>query len=116
LSHRESGLAFTDKYAVIGWNDTDGTTKGEMYITVYELADGRSSRIQVTNNLGVGDLSSLAVNGDYIIVGGSTATTVCKINTGSTVAIEPVAETTTTHGNQFSLIFTTDRIFSGSSR
>jgi hypothetical protein len=95
LSHREPGLAFTDKYVVIGWNDNDGATKGEMYITVYVLADGTSGRIQVTNNLSIGNLSALSVNGDYIIAGGSTATTVCKINTGATVSIEPVAGTTT---------------------
>ena len=95
LSHREPGLAFTDKYVVAGWNDNDGVTKGEMYITVYVLADGKTGRIQVTNNLGIGSLSALAVNGDYIIAGGSTATTICKINTGAAVTIEPVAGATT---------------------
>ena len=95
LGHREAGLAFTDKYVVIGWNDNDGAVKGEMYITVYVLADGKSGSIQITNNLGVGNLSAIAVNGDYVIVGGSTATTVCKINTGSTVTIEQVVDTTT---------------------
>jgi hypothetical protein len=99
LDHREAGLAFTDKYVVIGWNDNDGTTKGEMYITVYVLADGRSGRIQVSNNLGIGNLSAIAVNGDYIIAGGSTATTVCKINSGSAVTIEPVAGTTIPAGS-----------------
>jgi hypothetical protein len=99
LSHREPGLAFTDKYVVVGWDDNDGVVKGEMYITVYVLADGKSGRIQVTNNLGIGNLSALAVNGDYIIAGGSTATTVCKINTGAAVTIEPVAGTTTAAGS-----------------
>ncbi|MDR0628418.1 MAG: lactonase family protein [Treponema sp.] len=98
LSHREPGLAFTDKYVVIGWNDNDGTVKGEMYITVYALADGKSGSIQVTNNLGIGNLSALAVHDDYIIVGGSTATRVCKISTGSALNIEPAAGTTTADG------------------
>jgi hypothetical protein len=55
-----------------------------MYISVYVLADGKSGHIQVTNNLGIGNLSALAVNGDYIIAGGSTGATVCKTLPGQT--------------------------------
>jgi hypothetical protein len=98
LNHREAGLAFTDKYVVAGWNNNDGVVSGEMYISVYVLADGRSAHIQVTNNLGIGNLSALAVNGEYIIAGGSSGTTVCKINSGADVFIEPVPGSTTGNG------------------
>jgi hypothetical protein len=84
LSHREAGLGFTEQYAAIGWNDNGG-----MYITVYSIADGKSGSMQISPDLG--DLTALAINGDYLLIGGSIATGIGKITAGAELTLEPIS-------------------------
>jgi hypothetical protein len=101
LNHREPILALTDRYAIAGWQDKPpaDTDPAPNFISIYSLEDGKAGHIPVsgdTVNLNIGNLTGLAAQGDYIIVGGSTGTKVLKIDpsganiTAGVVATVPV--------------------------
>ncbi|MDR3115424.1 MAG: hypothetical protein LBU25_07885 [Treponema sp.] len=107
LHHRDPSLAISDTYAVVLTED-DGFFAGygaQQYVSVYAIAgDKKASHTNAFSGnpgaargdsnpaLGVGTLMGAAVNGDYIILGGSTGTAVFKIDaSGETLAISGVA-------------------------
>ncbi|MDR2303443.1 MAG: hypothetical protein LBE10_02505 [Treponema sp.] len=99
VNHREPILALTDKYAIAGWQDKPpvDTEPAPNFISIYSREDGKAGHIPVsgdTINLNIGNLTSFAAQGDYIIVGGSKGTKVLRIDpsgaTISTVVVDSV--------------------------
>jgi hypothetical protein len=98
LHHRDPSLALGGAYAVVLTED-DGFFSGggpQQYVSVYDLAGNRGAshspafsgnaggpRGQMNPALGVGALMGAAVNGDYLIVGGSAGTAVFRIDGGA---------------------------------
>lgn len=76
LHHAEAALALTGSYVVTGY---DNEAQGETYISVYDAA-GTKSPTHTETNADIGELISLALNGNFLIAGGDAGTAVYEIN------------------------------------
>jgi hypothetical protein len=92
LNHREPIIALTDKYAIAGWQDKSpvDADPAPNFISIYSRKDGTAGHIPVsgdTVNLNIGNLTGLAAQGDYIILGGSAGTKVLRVDpSGASIA------------------------------
>ncbi|MDR0401330.1 MAG: hypothetical protein LBH51_10390, partial [Treponema sp.] len=89
LNHREPIIALTDKYAIAGWQDKSpvDSDPAPNFISIYAREDGKAGHIPVsgdTVHLNIGNLTGLAAQGDYIILGGSAGTRVLRIDPSGT--------------------------------
>lgn len=97
LHHRDPSLALTAKYAVVLTEDYEFFAGGgpQQYVSVYDIAgnkgashtpafsgDSDGPRGAPNPALGIGVLMGAAVNGDYLIAGGSAGTAVFRIDAG----------------------------------
>jgi WD40 repeat protein len=117
LHHRDPSLAITDKYAVVLTEDDGFFASGgaQQYVSVYDIAGSKGAshtnafsgnagepRGDAKGDLGVGTLMGAAVNGDYIILGGSAGTAVFKIDAGGdSLSISKVEGSADTVGNHW---------------
>jgi hypothetical protein len=76
LHHAEAALALTGSYVVTGY---DNEAQGKTYISVYDAA-GTKNPTHTETNTDIGELISLALNGNFLIAGGDTGTAVYEIN------------------------------------
>jgi hypothetical protein len=84
LNHREPIIALTEKYAIAGWQDKSpiDADPAPNFISIYSREDGKAGHIPVsgdTVSLNIGNLTGLAAQGDYIILGGSAGTKILRI-------------------------------------
>jgi hypothetical protein len=107
LHHRDPSLAISDKYAVVATED-DGffpaENEAQQYVSVYDLEGSKGAShtkafagdvggARGDSVFGVGSLMGVAVNGDFILVGGNTGTAVYKIDSsGDSLAITRVVQ------------------------
>jgi WD40 repeat protein len=104
LHHRDPSLAVSDKYAVVATEDDGFFASGgaQQYVSVYAISGNKFSHTPAFAGtaggarggsnpaLGVGTIMGVAVNGDFLLVGGSAGTAVFKIDSSS-LAITQVA-------------------------
>jgi WD40 repeat protein len=107
LHHRDPSLAVSDKYAVAATEDDGFFSSGgaQQYVSVYDIAGDKGAshtpafagnaggaRGGANSALGVGTIMGVAVNGDFLLVGGSTGTAVFKIDSsGGSLALSRTA-------------------------
>jgi hypothetical protein len=86
LHHAEAAFALSGSYVVTGY---DNEAQGKTYISVYD-AVGTKSPTHTETNADIGELVSLALNGNFLIAGGDAGTGVYEINP-ATLAVAKVA-------------------------
>jgi hypothetical protein len=101
LHHRDPSLALSDKYVAVATEDDGFFSSGgaQQYISVYEIAGSKSSHKRVYSGTSggargtsdIGALMGVAINGDYLLVGGGSGTEVYKIDSG-TLALTKVTD------------------------
>ncbi|MDR1909539.1 MAG: hypothetical protein LBQ35_06455 [Spirochaetaceae bacterium] len=93
LHHRDPSLAISDRYVAVATEDDGFFSSGgaQQYLNIYEIGgSGSSPTLPIyggasggaRGSSAIGALMGVAINGDYLLVGGSTGTAVYKIDSG----------------------------------
>jgi hypothetical protein len=87
LHHAEAAFTLNGSYVVTGF---DNEAQGKTYISVYD-AGGTKNPTHTETNADIGELISLALNGNFLLAGGDAGTAVYEINP-ATLAIAKLTD------------------------